>query len=135
MGKYVLVSLVSGVVFGALDALINGNPLAVKLLAAYKPIARTSVNIPVGVIIDIVFGFAMAAVFLLLYKCLPGHTGIVKGVGFALGLWFFRVVMSVASQWMTFEVPLSALAYTLATGLVEMMILGVLYGAVLAPSR
>lgn len=92
-------------------------------------------NMPVGVVIDIVFGFAMAAVFLLLVRCLPGHTGIVKGVSYALGLWFFRVVMSVASQWMTFQVPLSALAYTLAAGLVEMMILGLFYGALLSPSH
>jgi hypothetical protein len=35
----ILVGLASGVLFAVLDALINANPLAQRILAAYKPIA------------------------------------------------------------------------------------------------
>ena len=44
MGRYMLVSIVSGILFGVLDGLVNGNPLAQRLYEVYKPIARTSIS-------------------------------------------------------------------------------------------
>lgn len=134
MVRYIIVSAISGVLFGILDAVVNANPLAQRLNAVYKPIARTSINPLAGTVIDLVYGFAMAGVFLLLYQSLPGEIGLVKGVSFALLAWFFRVVMSAASQWVMFSVPVKTLLYSLVTGLVEMLILGVLYGLTLKPA-
>ncbi len=134
MVRYIIVSAISGVLFGILDAVVNANPLAQRLNAVYKPIARTSINPLAGTVIDLVYGFAMAGVFLLLYHSLPGEIGLVKGVSFALLAWFFRVVMSTASQWVMFSVPVKTLLYSLVTGLVEMLILGVLYGLTLKPA-
>jgi len=71
--------------------------------------------------------------FLLLYKSLPGETGLLKGLSFAGIAWFFRVVMSVVSSWMTFNVPVSTLGYSLVTGLVGMLVLGILFGLTLKP--
>jgi hypothetical protein len=48
-------------------------------------------------------------------------------------VWFFRVVMAVASQWMMFIIPIKTLLYTLVAGMGEMLILGVLYGLTLKP--
>ena len=134
MIRYIIVSVVSGILFGTLDGIINANSLAQRLHNVYKPIAKTSVNALAGIVIDLAYGFILAAVFLLLYKSLPGATGWLKGVSFALLVWFFRVVMSVASQWMMFNVPISALGYTLIAGLGEMLILGLLYGLTLQPA-
>ena len=134
MVRYIIVGAISGVLFGILDAVVNANPLAQRLNAVYKPIARTSINPLAGTVIDLVYGFAMAGVFLLLYQSLPGEIGLVKGVSFALLAWFFRVVMSTASQWVMFSVPVKTLLYSLVTGLVEMLILGVLYGLTLKPA-
>ncbi len=131
---YILVSIVSGILFGILDGVINANPLAQRLYAVYKPIARTSINPLAGVLIDLVYGFIMAGVFLLLYTSLPGETGLIKGISFAFLVWFFRVVMSAASQWVMFRVSAQALLYSLAAGLGEMLILGVLYGLTLQPA-
>jgi len=117
-----------------MDGLINANPLAQRLYEFFKPIAKTSVNVPVGIIIDLVYGFVMAGIFLLLYKSLPGNSGLVKGISFALIIWFFRVVMSAASQWMMFNVHASALVYGLLAGLGEMLILGIFYGLILRPA-
>ena len=97
MLRYVVVSLASGILFGALDAVINANPLAQRLYEVYRPIARASVNAPAGVAIDLVYGFVLAGIFLLLYASLPGGAGWRKGISFGLLAWFFRVVMSVAS--------------------------------------
>ena len=77
----------------------------------------------------------MAGVFLLLYHSLPGKTGLVKGVSFAVLVWFFRVVTYTASQWVMFNLPVEALLYFLVTGLGEMLILGVLYGLTLKPAN
>jgi hypothetical protein len=76
----------------------------------------------------------MSAVFLLLYRSLPGGTGLLKGLSFGLGVWFFRVVMSVMGQWMTLEVPPATLLYTLVTGLGEMLIIGAVLGIMLRPA-
>ena len=133
MTTYIIVAVISGILFGVLDAVINANPMAQRLFQVYAPIARTSLNPAAGIIIDLVYGFVMAGVFLLLYQSLPGSSGLLKGVSFALIAWFFRVVMSVASQWVMFRVPTRALLYSLATGLGEMLILGILYGLTLRP--
>jgi hypothetical protein len=135
MTSYIIVSVISGILFGILDGLINANPIANKLFEVYKPIAKTSVNFVAGMIIDLAYGFILAALFQLVYPSLPGEVGLVKGVSFALMVWFFRVVMSVASQWMMFKVPLKALLYTLLAGLGEMLILGILYGLALQPAK
>ncbi len=133
MKRYIIASIVSGVIFGVLDGLINVNPIAQTLYAVYTPIAKTTVDVTAGILIDLVYGFVMAGVFLLLYRSLPGKAGLQKGISFALLIWFFRVVMSVASSWIMFNVPADALIYTLITGLGEMLVLGVLYGLTLKP--
>ncbi len=134
MFRYLIVAVLSGILFGILDGIINANPLAQGLYEVYKPIARTSLNPVAGILIDLVYGFVMAGAFLLLYAALPGQAGLLKGVSFALLLWFFRVVMYAASQWVMFKVPLETLLYTLVAGLGEMLVLGVLYGVTLRPA-
>ncbi len=133
MLNYVIISLVSGALFGIMDAVINANPLAQRLYTVYKPIAKTTLNPILGIGIDLVFGFAMAGVYWVLYTSLPGTSGLIKGISLALMMWFFRVVMQAASQWMMYKVPANTLLYTLFAGLGEMLILGFLYGLALKP--
>ena len=131
---YIVVSIVGGILFGVLDGVINANPLAQRLYRVYQPIAKPSIDPLAGILIDLVYGFVMAGVFLLLYTSLPGETGLVKGISFALLVWFFRVVMYTASQWVMFNVSIEALLYSLVTGLGEMLMLGMLYGLTLKPT-
>jgi len=133
MLRYVIVSLGSGLLFGVLDALLNANPLAVRLFAVYKPIARSSISPLAGILIDLAYGFIMAAIFLLLYNSLPGSTGLLKGLSFGLLAWFFRVVMQAASTWIMLEVPGQTIGYSLVAGLIEMLLIGLLYGLTLKP--
>ena len=133
MIRYIIVSLISGVLFGTMDGLINANPYAQRLFEVYKPIAKTSVNMGAGIVIDLFYGFILAGIFLLLFKSLPGETGLMKGISFAFLIWFFRVVMSVTSQWMMFTVPTNTLIYSLLAGLGEMLVLGIFYGLTLKP--
>ena len=59
---------------------------------------------------------------------------LVKGLSFGLLVWFFRVAMQAASQWMMFTIPVNTVLYSLTAGLTEMLVLGVLYGLTLKPS-
>ncbi len=131
MLNFALVSLGAGILFGFMDGLINANPLAQKLSAVYAPIAKTGINVPAGIAIDLVYGFVIVGIFTLLHTALPGQSGLVKGLSLGLGMWFFRVVMGVATTWMTQQVPLGLLGYQLAAGLAEMLILGAFVGILL----
>jgi hypothetical protein len=131
MVRYIIVSIVSGILFGVMDGIININPLAKRLYEVYKPIARTTLNPLKGIIIDLVYGFVMSILFLLLYTCMPSDIGVIKGLCFGLLVWFFRVVMNNASQWVMFKVPFKTLLYSVLTGLAEMAILGIFYGLTL----
>jgi len=133
IARYILTSVGAGIFFGILDGVINANPLAQKLNAAYSPILKKSVNVFAGIGIDLAYGFIMAAMFLLLYKSLPGESGLVKGLCFGLLAWFFRVVMSGASTWMILEVPAGLVFYNLVTGLGEMVLIGFFFGLILKP--
>lgn len=133
MIRYIVVSVISGVLFGIMDGLINANPVAARLFEVYKPIARTSVNAAAGILIDLAFGFVLAGLFLLLFPSLPGESGIVKGISFGVLVWLLRVVMAAASQWMMYKVPANTLVYLVLAGLAEMLILGILYGLTLKP--
>ncbi len=131
MRRYIIISIAGGLLFGLLDGLINANPVAMNLYAVFSPLARASINVPAGILIDLVYGFILAGLFLLFRTSLPGKTGLQKGISFSVIVWFLRVVMSVLSQWMMFDIPLSALLYSLITGLFEMLALGILYGVTL----
>jgi hypothetical protein len=131
MIRFIISAVLSGLLFGILDGLINGNPYATKLMACYKPIAKQDRNISVGLVIDLVYGFAISGLFLILIPVLPTEFGIIKGITFGIGMWFFRVLMNVISSWMMFNIPGITLVYLLLTGLIEMIILGALNGSIL----
>ena len=135
MINYIVISIIGGLLFGILDGMINANPVAAKLYKVYQPIAKTSINFVAGVIIDLAYGFILAGLYLLLYPSLPGEGGLVKGICFALIVWFLRVVMRVLSQWMMYKVPLKTLLYALFAELGELLILGILYGLALQTGK
>jgi hypothetical protein len=135
MARFIIVCIVCGILFGFLDGVINANPFAQDLLTVYKPIARASINVTAGIIIDLLYGFALGFLFVLLYSALPGETGVLKGVSFAVIVWFLRVVMGGVSSWMMFTLPAKTLLYIISSGFLEMLALGMLYGIFVRPFR
>src|SRR5512137_322204 len=120
MLRQIVVGLAAGVAFLVLDGILNANPLAQQVYAVYRPIARPSVNALAGSLIDVAYGLILVALFVTLRHCLPGQTSLMKGVSFGAIVWFLRVVMRVAGEWVTTTVPISAHVYTLLAGLVQM---------------
>lgn len=129
--RFVITAVLTGLLFGILDGLINANPLAVKLMSCFKPIAREKINVLAGIIIDLCYGFAISGLFLFLKDILSGHTGLMKGIVYGAGIWFFRGLMNAVSSWMMYHVPGRTLLYMLLTGLAEMMALGILNGIII----
>jgi len=129
--NFLIVSVGAGILFGFMDAVINANPLARRLNSAYEPIAKTEINVPAGIAIDLAYGVIMAAIFWLIASTLPGESGLLKGLSYGLIMWFFRVVMAAATTWMTHRVPVALLAYNLLSGLAEMLVLGAVIGVFL----
>ena len=131
MMRFISAALLTGILFGVMDGLINGNPWAVKLMECYKPIARQGINVPAGILIDLAYGFIIAGIYYFLIPALPSESPVIKGLIFGTGMWFFRVVMSVASSWMMFNIPGRTLLYILITGFFEMIILGIINGLII----
>jgi len=131
MLRRVLVGLGAGALFLVLDGVLNANPLAQTLYTAYQPIARGSVNALAGSAVDLAYGVILAWLFVMLQPSLPGRTNLLKGVSFGLVVWFLRVVMRVAGEWIVTTVPVSAHAYTLASGLVQALLVAAFIGVLL----
>ena len=132
--RFILSSLIVGIVFGILDGLIHVNPIAENLYNVYKPITSDAVNVMARVIIDVVYGFILCGVFLLLYGSLPG-SGFVKGIAYGILIWIFRVIMYALTQWMMFTVPFSTILYIIISGLIEMLIIGGLIGLLIKKQK
>jgi hypothetical protein len=135
MLRFITISILSGILFAFLDGIINANPMAQKLMECYRPIAKSSVNIFSGIAIDVFYGFVMCGIFLLLFNSLPTGNPFIKGLVYGFIIWFFRVIMSVLSTYMTQQVPAKTLVYILLTGLMEMLIIGIFYGLTIKPFK
>jgi hypothetical protein len=61
MLRLIVVGLVAGVAFLVLDGFLHANPLAQELCAAYRPIARASVNVLAASPIDVAYGLILVA--------------------------------------------------------------------------
>ena len=131
MTRFIIAAILTGLLFGILDGLINGNPLAVKLMECYNPIAKQTINVPAGIVIDLFYGFVITGIYVIIMQALPTELGIIKGLTYGLGMWFFKVLMSVITNWMMFNIPGKTLIYILLTGLIEMLLLGIINGLII----
>ncbi len=131
VSRYLIAAVSSGVLLAVLDGILSANPLAQRLLAYLKPIARERLSMAAGLAIDLAWGFAMAGIYLLLRESLPGPLPVWKGLSFGALAWFFRVLMRAASDAVMLKVSPSAVIYQIAAGAAEMALIGVLYGLLL----
>jgi predicted Co/Zn/Cd cation transporter (cation efflux family) len=133
MLRQILVGLAAGVAFLILDGVLNANPLAQRLYAAYQPIARPGVNALAGSAIDLAYGVVLAWLFTTLRASLPGRTSLAKAASFGLMVWFLRVCMRVGGEWVVTVVPVRVHAYTLAAGLAQALIVAGIIAWLLPP--
>lgn len=129
--NYLGAGATAGILLSLMDGVINANPLARRLFQVYDPIARNSVNPVVGIGIDFAVGFALAAIFMIIYRGLPGKAAWLKGVSFGLLIWLLRFGWAAASDWIMFRIPNHTLLYSLIAGLGEMLVIGLVLSVAL----
>ena len=133
MGTYILVSVGSGLLLAVLDAVFNANPYAQRLYSAYGPIARKSIPIVRGILIDIAFGFLLAGFYLILYRAMPVRPGIPRSIAFGFIVWVLRSLMNTLSHWTMFDIPARTHLYALGAGLFQSLAVALFYGLTLSP--
>lgn len=85
MLNLILASLGTGMLFGAMDAGLNANPLARRRHAVYALIAKTEVIAVAGTLIDLAQRLVIVLVFLRRAPALPGKTALARGLAPGLG--------------------------------------------------
>lgn len=82
-----------------------------------------------GLVFEVINGFMLTVVYAVIHYSLPGQ-GWAKGISFGFLVWGLRVVMWAFSTYMMFDVQAVSIAITTFTGLIEVLILGVVISAI-----
>jgi hypothetical protein len=82
-----------------------------------------------GVVFEVINGYMLALVYALIHSALPGQ-GWVKGLSYGLIVWGLRVVMWAFSTYMMTDMSPISIGISVVTGLVEVLILGVVVAAI-----
>jgi hypothetical protein len=88
-----------------------------------------------GLIFELINGFMLAVIYAVIHPSLPG-LGWKKGLSYGLLVWGLRVVMGAFSTYMMTDMSPILIAITVVTGLIEVLILGIVIAAIYkAPER
>ena len=120
--KIIACSIVTGVLFVIFDMLIAIIMSPIYFPYSNLPIWKTPPNILAGLIFDLVNGFVLVAVYMTIYKGIPG-SGWKKGLNYGLIVGLFRVVMMSFSCIVMYNIPLILVITSLITGYIEIVIL------------
>jgi hypothetical protein len=127
VARLVVAGIVASALFLVLDAALGmaGGFIGAKVfgLPSEQP-SGIEGKMTYGLIFELINGFMLALIFAVIHPSLPGQ-GWAKGISYGLLVWGLRVVMWAFSTYLMFDVPATSIAVTVATGLVEVLILGV----------
>jgi len=126
-GRLVIAGFAASILFLVLDAALGmlGGWIGAQFfgLSAAQPKGFES-KMVAGLVFELINGFMLAAIYALVYRCLPG-AGWIKGLSYGLAVWGLRVVMWAFSTFMMTDLSPVTISITVGTGLVEMLIISV----------
>ena len=117
--------LVLDMMLGAVGGLIVANVFRVP----FQQPPGIEAKIRFGLLFELINGFMLALIYAVIYRCLPGRSW-QKGISYGLIVWGLRVVMWAFSTFMMTDMPPALIAITVVTGLIEVLILGVVIAAI-----
>ncbi len=117
--------LVLDMMLGAIGGLIAANVFGVP----FEQPPGIEAKIKFGLLFELINSFMLALIYAVIYRCLPGR-GWQKGISYGLIVWGLRVVMWAFSTFMMTGMPPALIAVTVVTGLIEVLILGVVIAAI-----
>jgi len=130
--RFVMAGIVASILFLVLDAALGmaGGWIGARVfgLPSEQP-SGIEGKMTAGLIFELINGFMLALIYAVVHPSLPGQ-GWAKGLSYGLLVWGLRVVMGGFSTYMMFDVRAISIAITMATGLVEVLILGVAIAAI-----
>jgi hypothetical protein len=133
--RFVIAGIVTSVLFLVLDAVfgVAGGVICESVfgLSAGQPDESKMMISP---IFELINGFMLVAVYAVIYDGLPGE-GWRKGISYGLIVWGLRVVMWAFSTYIMTDMSPILIGITVATGLVEVLILCVVIAAIYKQER
>ena len=85
-----------------------------------------------GLLFELINGFLLALIYAVIHGCLPGR-GWVKGLSYGLIVWALRVVMWAFSTYVMTDMPPLTIGINVVTGLIEVLVLGIVIAAIYGP--
>ena len=132
VGRLFLTGLIASVLFLVLDMALGmaGGLIGSRLfgLPDTQP-PGIEKKARVGLAFEVVNGFMLALIYALIQSDLPGQ-GWIKGISYGLVVWGLRVVMWAFSTYMMTDMAPVLIGINVVTGLVEVLILGVVIAAI-----
>ena len=130
--RLIVAGIAASVLFLVLDAALGtaGGFIGAQVFglpAEQPPGFETKVKF--GLIFELINGFMLAVIYAVIHPSLPGR-GWKKGISYGLIVWGLRVVMWAFSTYMMTDMPPTLIAITVVTGLIEVLILGIVIAAI-----
>lgn len=135
--RLVVAGIVASVLFLVLDAALGTAGGFIGAQAFGVPIEQppgVEAKITFGLIFELINGFMLAVIYAVIHPSLPGR-GWKKGIGYGFLVWGLRVVMGAFSAYMMTDTHPISIAITMVTGLIEVIILGVVIAAIYGESH
>jgi hypothetical protein len=128
--RFLVAGIVVSILFLVLDAVfgVAGGMIGQQVfgLPAGQP---DEAKMTIGLLFELINGFMLVAIYAVIHRGLPGQ-GWRKGVGYGFIVWGLRVVMWAFSTYMMTDMSPILITITVATGLVEVLILCVIVAAI-----
>ncbi len=115
--------LVLDAVFGVVGGLIGDQCFG---LPATQP---DEAKMMIGLIFELINGSMLVLIYSVIHPSLPGQRW-KKGISYGLIVWGLRVVMWAFSTYMMTDMSPSMIVITVVTGLIEVLILGIVIAAI-----
>ena len=134
--RLIVAGIVTSVLFLVLDMVLGtaGGFIGAEVFSV--PVEQPpgfEAKVKFGLIFELMNGFMLAVIYAVIHPSLPGR-GWKKGISYGLIVWGLRVVMGAFSTYMMTDMSPILIAITVVTGLIEVLILGIviaaIYGAV-----
>ena len=118
---FLVLDMVLGTAGGFIGAKVFGLP--------FEQPPGIEAKMRIGLIFELINGFMLAVIYAVIHPSLPGQ-GWKRGISYGLLVWGLRVVMWAFSTYMMFDVPTISIAITVATGLIEVLILSIVVATI-----
>jgi hypothetical protein len=124
--RLVVTGIVAAILFLVLDMVLGagGGLITQAFDASIAQPPGIEAKIKFGLIFEVVNGFMLALIYAIIQPSLPGR-GWQKGLSYGLLVWGLRVVMWAFSTYMMTDMSPILIVITVITGLIEVLILGI----------